>query len=807
MTGCRLIDSLSGWTPLRSMGRLAAALILAAGLGCHIQPKLQVDAQDTAMAVKKKVPLVGSVSYSPDGRFVASGGSDKVVHVWDMVAMKEIRRFKGHTGFIKGVGFLADGRTVTSTSNDGTLRLWDLATGAETRAVPKFLDGILGLTMGVPVTADGRYGLGITSSMFSDSWTQDLHDLRTGQVLQRYPGKFGALAPDGKTILVMDKQVRLVERESGRVLWQAAIGGERAPIWALAAFSPDGTRIAAMHQTMAGPTAPRETTFYLLDARTGQQLKAFGRHQTPGGLISMDKILAQINALAFSPDGRYLLSGDLKASYKLWDIEADRMVCQMKVADELAGNMLNNVPSVAFAPDGRTLVAATLGAARYFDAATGAELASMIAFEDGEWLFMTPSGYYNASEKGDQYLNVSVKGQPYSIAQLRESFFRPDLVKLALSGGSLTGYRKVADLRPPPLVAIVDTPAAVATQEATVTLRITDAGGGIGDVRLYLNGSAVVLEHNRGVAVQAQAGAAALLRQYPVKLSGGANTIRVIAFNDDNSMQSADAVHAITSSYRAAARPSLHALVIGINEYRNPKLKLEFAVADADLFAQTLRDTSGALFDRIEVQLLTSPGETTRESIVRALRGMQSLNPDDLFVFYVASHGTVDDGEYFLITSDVGSTSTARLKTDALSQNLVKELIANIPATKKLIVIDTCGAGKLGDAIQVAMMTRGMSEDTAIKVLSRAVGSTVLAASTSVQEALEGYQGHGLFTHVITEGMKGKADSDGDGFIKTTELANYVDDEVPRLAEKVFNRAQYPTVSPSGMGFPISKVR
>jgi len=783
---------------------LALALLLGAVLGCHIQPKLQVEARDTAMEVKKKVPLVGAVSYSPDGRLVASGGSDQVVHVWDMTAMKEIRRFKGHTGFIKGVGFLADGRTVTSTGNDGTLRFWDLATGAETRSIPKFLDGLLGMSVGVPVTPDGRFALGITSSMFSESWTRNLHDLRSGTITQRFPGKFGALSPDARTVLMLDRQVSLVDRDSGRVLWQTALGGRKSLSWALAAFSPDGTRIAAMDQSTGSPMSAVDTTFFLLDAKTGQQLKTFGHHQMPGGLISMNKILAQINALVFSPDGRFLLSGDLKANYKLWDIEADRMVCQMKAADELTGNMLNNVPSMAFAPDGRTLVASTLGAARYFDAATGAELASMIAFEDGEWLFMTPSGYYNASEKGDQYLGVAVKGQPYSIAQLRESFFRPDLVKLALTGSSLAGYRKVADVRPPPVVAIVDTPASVAAGEATVTLRIADAGGGIGDVRLYLNGSAVVLERNRGLAV---VGAGDTVRKYPLRLTAGLNTIRAIAFNDDNSMQSADAVQTITASFLPAARPSLHALVIGINEYRNPKLKLDFAVADADLFAETLAATAGPLFGEVHVKRLTTPAETTRESVIRELRAMRTLNPDDLFVFYVASHGTVDDGEYFLITSEVGSTSTAKLKTDALSQNLVKELIANIPATKKLIVIDTCGAGKLGDAIQVAMMTRGMSEDTAIKVLSRAVGSTVLAASTSVQEALEGYQGHGLFTHVLTEGMKGRADSDGDGFVKTTELANYVDDEVPRLAEKFFKRAQFPTVSPSGMGFPIGKVR
>jgi uncharacterized caspase-like protein len=189
------------------------------------------------------------------------------------------------------------------------------------------------------------------------------------------------------------------------------------------------------------------------------------------------------------------------------------------------------------------------------------------------------------------------------------------------------------------------------------------------------------------------------------------------------------------------------------------------------------------------------------------LNGYRALNPDDLFVFFVASHGTVDDGEYFLLSSNVGSTSTAKLKTDAISQNALKEAVANIPATKKLIVIDTCNAGHLGDAIQTAMLTRGMSEDTAIKVLSRAVGSTILSASTSVQEALEGYQGHGLFTYVLADGLKGKADKGRSGFVKTTELADYVDNEVPALAEQVFQRAQYPTISISGQAFPIGQVQ
>ncbi len=124
-----------------------------------------------------------------------------------------------------------------------------------------------------------------------------------------------------------------------------------------------------------------------------------------------------------------------------------------------------------------------------------------------------------------------------------------------------------------------------------------------------------------------------------------------------------------------------------------------------------------------------------------------------------------------------------------------------------MIVIDTCNAGKLGEALQVAMLTRGMSEETAIKILSRAVGSTILSASTSLQEALEGYNGHGLFTYVLVEGLKGKADLDGDKLIKTFEIANYVDSDVPPLAEKIFHKAQYPTATPTGQSFPVGRVR
>ena len=92
-------------------------------------------------------------------------------------------------------------------------------------------------------------------------------------------------------------------------------------------------------------------------------------------------------------------------------------------------------------------------------------------------------------------------------------------------------------------------------------------------------------------------------------------------------------------------------------------------------------------------------------------------------------------------------------------------------------------------------------------ILSRAVGSTIISASSSVQEALEGYRSHGLFTWVVAEGLRGKADLNRDGFVKTAELADYVESEVPELAEKVFKHKQFPNTSLSGTIFPVTRTR
>ncbi|WP_461252381.1 WD40 repeat domain-containing protein, partial [Treponema sp. R8-4-B8] len=117
----------------------------------------------------------------------------------------------------------------------------------------------------------------------------------------------------------------------------------------------------------------------LWDTARGREIRTLSGHTS------------SVKSVAFSPDGKQALSGSWDNTVKLWDIASGREI------RTFSGHTWG-VESVAFSPNSKTVVSGSQdNTTRIWDVATGKEIAQFISFYDGEWIVITPEGYYNAS--------------------------------------------------------------------------------------------------------------------------------------------------------------------------------------------------------------------------------------------------------------------------------------------------------------------------------------------------------------------------------------------------------------------------
>jgi uncharacterized caspase-like protein len=607
-----------------------------------------------------------------------------------------------------------------------------------------------------------------------------LWDVATGREIRTFKGHSDVInsisfSPDGSYIASgsSDKTVVLWDVATGREVRRFAghIGRVNS-----VAFSTDG------HNIVSGSD---DASINLWEATTGRKLRVFRGHDNP------------VQSVAYSNDGRYILSGSYN-SLMMWEVASGRAV-------QAFHGHRGYVMSVIFSSDGsRAFSAGEDGTVRVWWTKTGQQLAQRLSTGDGDWLTLTPAGFFDRGGNGTPPLHLVRGLQIATIDQVYQSLFSPDLVREALAGdpsgevqeaANVLHLDKVLDSGPAPVVAIKLPPGGKRSTSdlATVTAHIEDRGKGVGRIEWRVNGITAAV----GIKPLGKGPVYAVTQQ--LALDPGDNFVEVVAYNGSNLLASPPARATINFTGVDRTKPKLHVLAIGINKYvdkgwtppgMSDKLlfkPLNLAVNDARAVAEDLKEAAGSQYADVKVTLL-SDEKASRDGVEHAVDKLATeVLPRDTFVFFAAAHGISESGRFYLIPQDYQGGPDA-LARNAIGQDRLQDWFANrIKAKKGLILLDTCESGALV-AGHLRSRADAPASEAAIGRLHEATGRPVLTAAALGQEAWEGViaqtgDRHGVFTWALLDALR-RGDTNNDGSIDLTELVTHVQDRVSRAELK-----------------------
>src|SRR5207244_10613209 len=138
-----------------------------------------------------------------------------------------------------------------------------------------------------------------------------------------------------------------------------------------------------------------------------------------------------------------------------------------------------------------------------------------------------------------------------------------------------------------------------------------------------------------------------------LSLDPGDNRVEIIAYNEKGLISSEPArIEVKWTGEGAKTAPRLYALAVGINDYWDGRLRLNYAAPDARSIGEALRRAGSGLYERVEVtQILDA--EVTGDNLDRVFAELaQKIRPRDVFVFFLAGHGKTVDGRYYFLPQD-----------------------------------------------------------------------------------------------------------------------------------------------------------
>ena len=503
-----------------------------------------------------------------------------------------------------------------------------------------------------------------------------------------------------------------------------------------------------------------------------------------------------------------------------------------KLLREFISENNNDFLKAAFSKDDKIMFTPTTQkGVQVWNTQTGELLGTYYFIEKtNEYIFVSPEGLFDGSVEGMKELYFVKNNKPIPLEKLYEQFYTPDLLRRKINGEKFFPP-DVANLHDAPKVSIayaalqrnLDVTDDIPTYQNTtgaaeITITANAEDDAVDEIRLFHNGKIVTLV-TRNLIVEDDRSKTAV-KKYIINLLPGQNSIRAVALNTqrtesdpaeiaviyntgNNSGNNVKPVNNNSSAPIAMVdkTATMHLIVVGINEYENKSMSLNYALADAAAFRDEVEKDAQSIISNIKTYFITD-NTADKKGIESAFASVkQNAKPADVFVFYYAGHGVIGkDKEFYLVPTDVSDLKNVQteLEQKGIASKLLQQYAIDIAAQKQLFILDACQSAGAFET----MLSNDANQQKNIAVVARSTGTHWMAASGAQQFANEfSSLGHGAFTYVLLEALKGAALNNK--MITVNNLKKYLQQAVPELMKKYHGTPQFPASYGFGNDFPV----
>jgi tetratricopeptide (TPR) repeat protein len=259
-----------------------------------------------------------------------------------------------------------------------------------------------------------------------------------------------------------------------------------------------------------------------------------------------------------------------------------------------------------------------------------------------------------------------------------------------------------------------------------------------------------------------------------------------------------------TRAETSSSQPfNLWAVLIGVSKYKYGDQNLDGyqitnlknAADDAQAIYDFLKSPEGGGFrDESEGghMILLKDDQATKANVEAAISKLKQAKPNDYFVLYIAAHGTIMPSRdqasgrtveipYFVLhDTDLRNPQATAMRMDRFQQ-----IVSEIPATKGLVLSDTCHSGGVQLAGRDAADSSRRANVRYIEEMNSVTkGVGIISAADQLEQSFERDDlNQGVFTYCLLQGLAGNADTNYDGKVTFNEISGFLRDEVPRLTE------------------------